>query len=120
MRELKFRLWDTKENSYVENPTLYKRLAIGCDGGVYSGKFDDTIKDRYIIEQYIGLKDKNGVEIFEGDLIKLFDDSNEIFEVVYDTYDDFPRPVFVLESENGRGDWFTSNDREVIGNIQKQ
>ncbi len=63
MREIKFRAWNDVDNKIVDWNTLRtlpKTLV-------------DIISDRarhYKLMQYTGLKDKNGVEIYEGDILK--------------------------------------------------
>lgn len=61
MREIKFRVWDIGLQKYSKMP-YYN---INEDGTLYYG----NAKDGDILEQYTGLKDKNGKEIFEGDVI---------------------------------------------------
>ncbi len=54
-REIKFRVWyDGKEMKYVSNSYV---MDIMEDGG------------EHVLMQYTGLKDKNGVEIYEGDIL---------------------------------------------------
>lgn len=88
-----------------------------CENGIYV--VPESVSRNMTVEQYIGLKDRNEAEIYEGDLVELFGDSDEIYEVVYDTYDDFPNPAFVLEREDGRGDWFAKKDRKIVGNTHE-
>ena len=63
MREIKFRVWDRK-GKYMKttkqavNTILQKVLLESPD------------KDDYILMQYTGLKDKNGKEIYEGDIVR--------------------------------------------------
>lgn len=66
MREIKFRAWD-KVNKVMEDEQT--ALAIQFNGQIIGKNFEHS-NDTFEIMQYTGLKDKNGKEIFEGDIIE--------------------------------------------------
>lgn len=90
MREIKFRAWDAKEEK------MWWPDAIAADGrnialiNVFGVQTSDTQED--VLMQYTGLKDKNGKEIYEGDIIQavypnvlepLMRKRGERYEIVY-------------------------------------
>lgn len=116
MREIKFRIWD-KELKRYDSPNVHHLLK---NDGIVSIVLNMDVQkisgnDRFIIQQYTGLKDKNGKEIYEGDIIAFGSTEQEdLFEVVWDEDD----ARFVLDSYGGRGCWLIDvKDREIIGNI---
>jgi uncharacterized phage protein (TIGR01671 family) len=74
-REIKFRAWDGVMKRFIRIP-----FYVDCDGNTYkdndpygidmSGKRSISPLNNCVLMQFTGLKDKNGKEIYEGDIVK--------------------------------------------------
>ncbi|XKH51343.1 YopX family protein [Chryseomicrobium palamuruense] len=107
MREIKFRAWDE-----VHKQMLYIGLELDTHIG---GPQEDLM-------QYTGLKDKNGVEIYEGDIVSMFQGTqlSEVFfsKGMFLVNRGFRASVYHSELEIREEILFNIIDTcEVIGNI---
>ena len=115
-REIKFRAW------HKDLKKMFKIGQITLEKGIWNFEPNDRdfigmsipCQPSFVLMQYTGLHDKNGKEIYEGDIIRIKNSLIEIEgEVIFNTID-LSFEVYDKENDCKEMLWYTNKEFEVL------
>lgn len=129
MREIKFRAWDKIENKMrydfcgksgdFKGDWILFFEPVERNGKEIKGMENPYPRERFELLQFTGLKDAEGMEIYEGDILKIYDRHLQFIDDVA-----FDGGSFIIELQDGYnyggGIWSlhdVGEEMKVIGNI---
>ena len=116
MREIRFRIWDEENKVMIYPDSL---IWFGNESCQYNGDMG------YILQQYTGMQDKDGRDIYEGDVVELERGLSDYYYVVEWVFAGFQLVTYKKPESTVRGisdginqGYFEDSDGvKVIGNI---
>ncbi len=113
MREIKFRVWDKRRRDMITSSSNHY---ISLQGYLYwqfgFDTFDPLRPGEYDVEQYTGLKDKNGKEMYEGDIVDM---DGDVGAILWEERE----ASFIVKGKGWDTNCLSRNDILVIGNIHE-
>ena len=131
-RPIKFRVWDKITNRYLQELGIYYwHIPYSLDGEEITGEanlfgLSELLRhNNFVAQQYTGLTDKNGKEIYEGDIVKYktwtgsHDGTTEEHQTQIQFKDGAYYPRYIDDECEDSWYSFKVYDLEVVGNIME-
>ena len=121
MREIKFKIWTGGHMLRSEDYPCFPFYIGATDGKVYQGRLEkgehDLAETGFMPLQYTGVKDRNGREIYEGDIIEFLENESGETWTAKIVFENLAFKALDVEDEGYEYDFDDLTDIEVIGNI---
>lgn len=117
MRQIKFRAWDIYGKRFRNAMDFVVVPDTGLPHWIHDNEYLQGVADQLILNQFTGLLDKTGKEVYEGDIIRF---TQHLFNV---SSNKWPKKTKVVKWLDWEGKWNLretnagESNFEVIGNI---